>query len=216
MKIGIDCRTILNPAHGEKAGVGYYTHHLVESLLALDKENTYVLFFDSRFKGANKFKRDNVAIRFFPFYQYKKYLPIAYSQMLISAVLNRENLDVFHSPANVIPLFYNRPSVLTIHDLAIYKFPKFFPKKFLNRQTFSTQVLVPRSVRKASQIIAISKNTKTDIVEEFSIPEDKIQVVYEGVEKYEKKEDCKEIKEKYGVTGDIYCSWERLNLERIL
>lgn len=201
MKIGIDCRTILNPAFGERAGVGHYTYYLLKSLLALDKKNIYVLFFDSRFKGAGEFEQDNVLIRFFPFYQYKKYLPVAYSQMLISAVLNREKLDVFHSPANVIPLFYNRPSVLTVHDLAIYKYPKFFPAKFLNRQTFSTQVLVPRSLRKACQIIAVSKNTKTDIIEEFGIPEEKILVVYEGVESYEKKKECGGVMEKYGISG---------------
>ena len=45
MKIGIDCRTILNPSGGEQAGVGHYTYYLVKSLLEIDKHNTYVLFF---------------------------------------------------------------------------------------------------------------------------------------------------------------------------
>jgi len=91
MKIGIDCRTILNPHGGEQAGVGHYTYYLVKNLLEIDRENEYVLFFDSRFKNIAEFQKyKNVTIRFFPFYQYKKYLPITYSHMLISAVLNRE------------------------------------------------------------------------------------------------------------------------------
>ena len=78
MRIGINCRTILNPDSGEKAGVGYYTHYIVKYLTRLDKENEYVLFFDNRIpeKLIDKIiggKKDNVTIDFLPFYQYKKY-----------------------------------------------------------------------------------------------------------------------------------------------
>ncbi len=203
MKIGIDCRTILHPGVGEHAGVGYYTDYLVKELLRQDKENDYVLFFDSRFKQFSRFRKPNVKIVPFPFYQYKKYLPVTYSQMLISAILNRENLDVFHSPANILPLPYNRPAVVTVHDLAIYKFPEFFPPQFLNRQLFSTRVLVPRSLKKAKKVIAVSKNTKTDIIEQFNLSEDKIEVIHEGTAFYDQKYlnqlDISAIKKRYGI-----------------
>ncbi len=205
MKIGIDCRTILNPGAGEPAGVGHYTYYLIKNLLDIDKENTYVLFFDDRFKKTKEFSdRPNTVIRTFPFYQYKKYLPIAYSQMLVSAFLTRENLDVFHSPANVLPLPYKGKTVTTVHDLAIYKYPDFFPGAFLNRQVFSTKVLVPRSLEQADRIIAVSKNTKADIIEEFGLPEDKITVVYEGVVSHGKscpnQAEFSEVKKRYGVS----------------
>jgi glycosyltransferase involved in cell wall biosynthesis len=207
MKIGIDCRTILNPGHGELAGVGHYTYYLVKNLLALDKKNNYVLFFDNRFRSFSQFEQANVAIRTFPFYQYKKYLPLAYSQMLISAVLDREKLDIFHSPANTLPLPYNRAAVVTVHDLAIYKYPKLFPGALLDRQSFATKILVPRSLAKAAKIIAVSKNTKKDIIEEFGVAEDKIEVIYEGVAGG--KKDCPQadffqaVKHKFGL-GDKY------------
>ncbi|MFA5029712.1 MAG: glycosyltransferase family 1 protein [Patescibacteria group bacterium] len=207
MRIGIDCRTILSPGAGEAAGVGHYTHFLVKNLIDLGQDHVFVLFFDKRFRGVNEFKNyKNVEIRFFPFYQYKKYLPLAYSQMLISAFLSRERLDVFHSPANTTPLLYKRPSVVTVHDLAIYKYPRFFPSTFLNRQTFATKVLVPSSLTRAEKIIAISKNTKRDIIEEFGIEENKIEVVYNGVTIDSK--DCpgdgefKNLKKKYGLTDN--------------
>src|SRR3989338_7974526 len=112
MRIGIDCRTILNVSGGERAGVGHYTYYLVKNLLAIDKKNNYVLFFDNRFKEVEEFKKyKNVSVKFFPFYQYKKYLPIVYSKMLITGVLNHENLDLFHSPANTLPLYYQKKSV---------------------------------------------------------------------------------------------------------
>ncbi|OQA36764.1 MAG: Capsular glucan synthase [Parcubacteria group bacterium ADurb.Bin326] len=181
MRIGIDCRTILNPNGGELAGVGHYTYYLVKNLLLIDKENEYVLFFDNNFSDFEQFEAPNVKIVKLPFYQYKKYLPITYSQMLISAFFAREKLDLLHSPANVIPLFYRWPAVVTIHDLAIYKFPDFFPSGRILKQSFATKVLVPDSVSRAKKVIAVSQNTKDDIVDIFGIPENKIEVVHEGV-----------------------------------
>ncbi len=204
MKIGIDCRTILNPTKGEEAGVGHYTYYLVKKLLEIDKKNQYVLFFDNYFTSGDQFAQDNVEVKALPFYQYKKYLPIAYSQMLISAFLTREKLDVFHAPANTYPLPYTRPTVVTVHDLAIYKYPKLFPKNLIGRQKFSTSVLVPRSLIKASKIIAISKNTKRDIVEEFGIPENKISVVYQGInvdDTQPSAERMEKIRKHYGIVG---------------
>lgn len=205
MRIGIDCRTILHPATGEQAGVAHYTYYLVKNLIRVDQKNIYVLFFDSRFKNFKEFEKENTVIRFFPFYQYKKYLPWAYSQMLVNAVLNRENLDVFHSPANVLPLSYGRPAVVTVHDLAIYKFPELFPKTLLNRQSFATKFLVPKSLTRADRVIAVSKNTKTDIIEEFGLPAEKIEVVYEGVLNLKKEcpshREADAVRKKFGVRG---------------
>ncbi len=186
MRIGIDCRTILNPSLGEQAGIGHYTYYLVKNLLQLDKHNEYVLFFDNRIsekevKQVIGNNNKNVKARFFPFYQYKYYLPFTYSQMLVSAFISREKVDIYHSPANVIPLMYKGLSVVTVHDLAIYKHPEWFPSNFMSRQIFSTKVLVPKSIRKAKRVIAISQHTKEDIVKLFKIPAKKIAVIYEGV-----------------------------------
>lgn len=185
MRIGIDCRTILNPGLGEQAGIGHYNYYLVKNLLQIDKNNEYVLFFDNRIPEASVKKvvgnNKNVKTRFFPFYQYKYYLPFTYSQMLVSAFVSREKLDLYHSPANVIPLMYHGPSVVTVHDLAIYKHADWFPSNFMSRQIFSTKVLVPKSIRKAKKVIAVSQNTKDDIIRLFKVPAKKIFVVYEGV-----------------------------------
>lgn len=205
MRIGIDCRTILNPGAGEQAGIGHYTHYLVKNLLKIDKENEYVLFFDNRIANAAAGlvmgNNQNVKAKFFPFYQYKQYLPYAYSQMLVAAFLGREKLDIYHSPANIIPLKYTGPAVVTLHDLAIYQHPDWFPANFMSRQIFSTKILVPKSLRKADKIIAVSENTKEDIIKRFKVPAKKIQVVYEGVnqEKEANITSLVELKKKFGI-----------------
>lgn len=176
MKIGIDCRTMLNPKSGERAGVGHYTYFLVKNLLRIDKKNQYVLFFDSRMRDTMEFEQPNVLIRHFPFSQYKSFLPFTYSHMLMSAYLMKFGLDLYHSPITSLPLTYPRRCVLTVHDLAIYKNPSWFPS-----QIFSTKLLVPQSLRNADKIIAVSQSTKKDLHELFNTPAKKISVVYEGV-----------------------------------
>lgn len=178
MRIGIDCRTILNPSVGEKAGVGHYTYYLVKHLLKLDKTNHYILFFDHRSSSVQEFKRKNVEIVRVPYSEYKKYLPYAYSHVWVGRVLTKAKLDLFHSPANVIPLQYNQPSVVTVHDLAIYQHPEWFPPK----QDFSVNVLVPKSLQKAKRIIAVSQSTARDIQKQFKISPKKITTIHEGYE----------------------------------
>ncbi|MEK7072702.1 MAG: glycosyltransferase family 1 protein, partial [Patescibacteria group bacterium] len=100
-----------------------------------------------------------------------------------------------------------RKSVVTLHDLGIYKYPQFFPKKFFNHQLFSKKILVPSSLKKTAKIIAVSKNTKKDIIEEFKIPEEKIEVIYEGV--LDNKEICaninsfNDVAQKYGINDQF-------------
>lgn len=175
MRIGIDCRTLLNPGHGEGAGVGHYTYLLVKHLLALDTDHEFALFFDYRVRDLREFERSNVHVHRFAFSQYKRFLPFTYSHMLITGLLLKERLDVFHSPANVLPLTYRRPSVITVHDLAIYKNPAWFPA-----QIFSTKLLVPQSLRAARHIIAVSQSTKDDLREIFGVPGTKVTVIHEA------------------------------------
>ncbi|MFH0951977.1 MAG: glycosyltransferase family 1 protein [Patescibacteria group bacterium] len=196
MRIGIDCRTILNPELGEKAGIGHYTYYLLRNLLALDKQNEYVLFFTHRLNPFKEFEQPNVEMRVFPFAMYKKFLPFTYSHMLITAALMRARLDVYHSPANVIPLSYTGRSVVTIHDLAIYKNPEWFPS-----QVFSTKLLVPQSVKKAKKVIAVSQSTAEDLKDIFNVPLSKISVIHEGVtiEYLDLKDRRLDVRKKYNL-----------------
>lgn len=186
MRIGIDCRTILNPGYGEHAGIGHYTFYLVSNLLKIDQKNQYILFFD-RLLLRNAAEQliagsKNAEIKFFPFHRYKHYLPFTFSHILMAAALDQARLDVFHSPAYTLPLAYKGKSIVTVHDLAIYKHPEWFEKKSLVGQNFSTKVLVPQSLQKAKKIIAVSNHTKRDIQKIFKIESEKIEVIYEGVE----------------------------------
>jgi len=203
MRIGIDCRTILNPGKGEQAGVGHYTYYLVKTLLRLDRKNEYVLFFDSRMScdKAQEFEQANVKIKFFPFSQYRRFLPVGYSHLLITGALMRERLDLYHAPATSVPLTYRGPTVVTVHDLAIYKHPKLFP----GRQLLSTKFVVPRSIRRAKRVIAVSESTKRDVRQLFRVAEKRITVIPEGFLKERAGKSVVDVRERYGLARPYVC-----------
>lgn len=183
MRIGIDARTILNPEKGDAIGVGHYTYQLIRNLLEIDKENEYVIFFDfhAREKDIKKFKKPNVKVKFYPFSDYKKYLPGAYNEILGTATLMRERLDIIHStsPASRIPASYRGKTVVTIHDLAAYKTPDVFPKI----KTARFKAVTSMMIGKADKVIAVSQSTKKDICEIFGCKGEKVKVIYSGLDK---------------------------------
>ncbi|MFA6048012.1 MAG: glycosyltransferase family 1 protein [Parcubacteria group bacterium] len=202
MRIGIDARTILNPEKGEAIGVGHYTYQLIRHLLEIDSENEYVLFFDFRVreKDVKKFTKLNVKIKFYPFSDYKKYLPGAYNEILGMATLAREKLDVIHStsPSSRIPTSYRGKTIVTVHDLASYKVPDIFPSFKVAKYKATMNLMVS----KADKIIAVSNSTKKDLCDIFGCNEDKIRVIYSGFDKRlleESKVSREKVLEKYGI-----------------
>ncbi len=203
MRIGIDARTILNPEKGDAIGVGHYTYQLIRHLLEIDKKNEYVLFFDFhvREKDVKKFSSSNVKVRFYPFSDYKKYLPGFYNEILGVATLNKEKLDVLHSPSHMsrIPTGYDGKMVVTINDLTALKVPDVLPKVSIVHSI----ALLNLMTSKADKIIAVSQSIKNDIVKNFKHTEEKTEVVHSGFdsrlfEEYESV-DGEKILGKYGI-----------------
>jgi glycosyltransferase involved in cell wall biosynthesis len=182
MRIGIDARWILNPEKNPSIGIGHYTYQLIRHLLEIDKENQYVLFFDYRVrdKDVEKFSKPNVNIKYFPWSDYKKYLPGAYSEILGLATISKNNLDVFHitSPDARVPIGYHGKVICTFQDLAVFKFPKLFPELKKIKAKYNRQAMAKR----ADKIIAVSESMKKDIEEIFNESDKKISVVKNGLD----------------------------------
>jgi len=116
--------------------------------------------------------------------KYFKYIVIKgkflWSQIALPLFLyQHKNIDVYFSPAHYLPRFCPVPQVVTIHDLACLYYPEDFTKKDL----WQLKNWTGFSIKKARQIIAVSKTTKKDIVKNYGVNEDKISVIYNGFEK---------------------------------
>ena len=182
MRIAIDCRPVVGPDRGEMAGIGHYARFLARHLLKIDEENEYVLFFDERASRGLIGEilgsaRNAEAVRL-PLSRFKKFLPYAYSHRYVSSAIAKAEADVYHGTTGSLPMAYRGRSVITVHDLAIYARPDWFP----GGQFFSRRFVVPASVRNATKVIAVSHFTKSEIQRVFAVPSDKIAVVHEGVE----------------------------------
>lgn len=170
MKIGIDARM-----YGVSfTGIGRYTYELVKNLAEMDKENEFVIFmrkeaYDSFTSPNERFKK---VLADFPHYSFGE-------QIGFLKVINQENLDLMHFTHFNAPIFYNKPYVVTIHDLTLSFFPG---KKMTNLlQRMAYYVVIRNVTKKAKKIIAVSEHTKKDLIETLKIPTDKIEVVYNGV-----------------------------------
>lgn len=88
------------------------------------------------------------------------------------------DLDVLHCPTFRAPPRCRVPLVVTVHDLAVLRHPLTF-----NRWTRGySRALVPRAVRAASLLIAVSEFTRAELIELLAIPEERVKVVPNGVE----------------------------------
>lgn len=98
------------------------------------------------------------------------------NRMYSMYLLEKNAFDIFH-PTYYVPYFLRylkkKPYVVTVYDMIHEKFP----------QQFSGDITIEykrESILHASKIIAISKQTKIDLVDIYGIPENKIEVVYLG------------------------------------
>src|SRR5438552_18541947 len=88
--------------------------------------------------------------------------------------MRRDGARLVHGPANALPLLnIGLPGVVTIHDLAIYDHPEWFP----SGQWFATRFVVPQSARSARIIICPSEATKRATVRLFDIDPERCRVI---------------------------------------
>lgn len=170
MKIGIDARM-----YGSGfTGIGRYTYELVKNLAEMDTENEYVIFL--RKEAYTKFsipnERFTKVLADFPHYSFAE-------QISFLSLLNKAKLDLMHFTHFNAPIFYNKPYIVTIHDLTL----SFFPGKKMNNfiRRFAYRLVMKTVTKKAKKIITVSENTKKDLQKIFNVPEDHIKIIYNGV-----------------------------------
>lgn len=85
--------------------------------------------------------------------------------------------DLYHATEHLLP-YLHRPTVLTVHDLIFERYPQHH--KLTNRLFLAVGMRL--FVRRATAIIAVSQQTKTDLIELYQTPTEKIHVIYQGID----------------------------------
>jgi glycosyltransferase involved in cell wall biosynthesis len=86
--------------------------------------------------------------------------------------------DVLHCPTYYAPVRPRVPTVVTVHDLGVLRHPEWFPAW---TRTYAPHV-VPRMIRAAARVIAVSEFTARELEELLGIPRERVRVVPNGVE----------------------------------
>ena len=97
----------------------------------------------------------------------------------ITKEAGKRQLDLYHGLSHELPIGIektNIPTIVTMHDLIFISHPELYP--FIDRKLYKTKYL--RSCRVANRIIAVSQQTKNDLIELWGIDEEKISVIYQG------------------------------------
>ncbi len=150
-------------------GVGVYTTQILKAMTVERPDCRFTVFVP-----------EGVSIDPTPTTSYRRVpaTPFVGRHLQWPARLRRLRPDVLFGAVGALPLMdTGSPSVITVHDLAIYRNPGWFP----NRQPLSTRWVVPSSLRRADRVIAVSGNTAKDAEELFGVPRSRIAVVPHGV-----------------------------------
>jgi glycosyltransferase involved in cell wall biosynthesis len=194
MRIGFDAKR----AFWNQTGLGNYSRFIINGLAQFHPENDYFLY-SPRIPSHSELVDSSI----FP-----NVHPIDLGNGVIgnlkrSIGFQTNDLDIFHGLSNELPFFLssNRTkNVVSVHDLLFLRYPNFYP--FVDRQIYLAKT--KRSCQQADLVIAISEQTKLDLMEYLQVPESKIQVHYQSCHpqfwrEYSERE-VRNMKEKYGIS----------------
>ncbi|WP_018248101.1 glycosyltransferase family 4 protein [Orenia marismortui] len=197
MKIGLDIQSTLK----NKTGVGWYTQNIIENLADNELEFEGYAF---NFLGRNNIHKSISTLDFdvkinktLPYSLYRRiwnHLPVSYNYIVNSKA------DIFHFFNYIIPPKIRGKVIVTIYDMVYKLFPETMTKKNYRWLEKGLQ----RSINRADKIITISKSAKKDIMKYLAIDEEKIEIIYPGID-YElysselKVGKAKELREKYNI-----------------
>lgn len=178
MRIGFDGKRAIQ----NFTGLGNYSRYIVDILCHFYPTNEYILYAPKKQES----KRLNQLTE-----QYQQ-LTLAYPATFlwkklrslwriwgVSSELKKEGIDIFHGLSNELPLNIHKSgikSIVTIHDLIFLRYPQYY--HFIDRKIYAYKFR--KACENADRIIAISECTKRDIIQYFNIPNEKIEVVYQG------------------------------------
>jgi glycosyltransferase involved in cell wall biosynthesis len=168
MRIAIDVRKL------HDFGVGTYVRNLVHWLARLDHESEYVLI--CRREDCEDIEQ--LGHNFRPMSDRSGNYSVA-EQLSLPLDLTRVRADLFHAPHYVLPVLTPCRSIVTIHDCIHLMFPQYLPGRLAHTYARACFWI---AANRSARVLTVSESSKRDIVRFFSIPEEKIDVIYNAID----------------------------------
>lgn len=172
MNIAVNARLLLP---GRLDGIGWFTYETLARITKAHPEHRFFFIFDRRYDPQFVFS-DNVTPVILGPPARHPLLWLVWFECMIPRTLRKLKADLFLSPDGYISLRSRIPSISVIHDINFVHRPGDLP--FISRTYY--RFFFPRFARKARQIVTVSEYSRRDIINQFDVPEDKVDLVYNG------------------------------------
>lgn len=177
MIIGINAMAALKQP---RTGVEEYTYQLIKHLTMLPEagEHRFLLYLPSE-----ALAKEGLPVFDFilpPNFEIRVLcwpIPLLWTQIRLAWEMLIRPPEILFIPVHVLPFFSPKNSVVALHGLEYEYFPKYYSWPWKIYLRWSTK----RAARRAKRIIAISENTKNDLVKLYGAGAAKISVVHHGV-----------------------------------
>ena len=219
MKIGIDAsRAFLK----NRTCIEEYSYQVIRHLRESFSEEKVVLYVRKKLvweSGRLKLEPQRIDFELSANWEVKGlWAPRFWTQIRLSCEMLLHPVDVLFVPAHTVPCIHPKQTVVTIHGLEY----EFSPESYSWYERWYMRFSIRNSVCWAKRVIAVSDNTKRDLIRLYQVPEEKITVVYEGVEKYRVSSiEYQVLNTKYSIPNTPYFLFigrveERKNVSRII
>jgi len=174
MNVALDVSSVV---YG-RAGLGRYAQNLAEHLAQMN-QCRLSLFYNRSGSATVPPSLSHLPVHSWPIPTRPWRLAVALGTLLHTPWDNfLPDVDIFHATEHLLPPFRQIRTVLTVHDLIYVLFPEYH----LPMNYHFLRLMMPRFAHRADAIIAISECTRRDLVRLWQIPEQKIHVIYEGID----------------------------------
>ncbi len=159
-------------------GIGWFTSETLKRITTSHPEHQFLFLFDRQIPDQFVFSSNIEPLSLFPPARH----PVLWHWWMeysVRKILRSRKPDLFLSPDGYLCLSSDTPSLPVIHDINFYHRPADlpFPMRVYYRRQF------PKFARKAIRIATVSEYSKQDIAQSYGIDPQRIDVVYNGVNK---------------------------------
>jgi len=173
MIIAVNTRLLLK---GKLEGIGWFTYETLSRITRNHPEHRFIFIFDRSFSDEFIFSDNITPIVLSPPTRHP-ILWLIWFELQIPRILKKYKADLFFSPDGYLSINSPTRQLAAIHDINFAHRPQDLP--WLKAKYYN--YFFPRFSRKADRIVTVSSFSKEDIHQTYKIGNDKIDVVYNGV-----------------------------------
>lgn len=199
MKIAINTRLLLKD---KLEGIGWFTYESLKRIVTSHPEHTFYFIFDRKYSDEFIFAENVKPIVVGPPARHSILLYLWY-EFSVPKVLKKIKPDLFISPDSFLSLRSKFIDLIVIHDLNFEHYPEHMSLIYRGYYRYFT----PKYAHKAVRIATVSEFSKKDIMTQYGIDSNKIDVLYNGsndVFKVVSDKDKAQVKKKYTNSNDYF------------